>query len=961
MKKILFTLVACLMGMMATAQTDPTKVTKKKERKVELSGEVYDSFTKAKVKAHLTLLSAADSAVVDTTTCWTYGSWSGYDFKVPARQADFIIKATADGYEDTYMNYQLRHIARNNSFELPRLLMKKKQRSDDDIYKEVGMEGVVITGTKVKLAYRGDTLVYNASAFNLPEGSMLDGLIRQMPGAELKDNGDIYINGRKVDYLTLNGKDFFKGQNKVMLDNLPYYTVKELKVYDKSTKRSELIGQDMEKKDYVMDVQLKREYNRGYMANAEAGGGTDDRYMARLFGLYYDDHSRASLFGNLNNVNETRQPGGQGDWTPSNMPQGQRTTRQTGLHFETEDQDKRWEENFDATFNWSDADNETRNATETFATGGNIFGASEAWSRQKDFRFSASNTFILRKPFTLWGQFSLSYANGHRNSSRQDSTWQTTITNRNDNSSYDKYRTLALNGNIGYYKKFDWGDIISIDFSISYNREKPSDHFSLSHTGYSKYGYDELRHYYTDQHGENYQYHLEGSYHLQFLGRWFVSPFVGYWQTMRKADNMNYRLDWLYNTPALPASPAPAGTYTPGSISTDWLPSTREALQSAIDPNNCDTQTHMRHGYSGGLELSHNTDNMYFSLRLPINNNDDRMHYDDGVMDTIARRNFTHFTPRIQFYRWNIKRGLQQATYSVDMTEPSFADLMPVDDTTNPLAWHINNPDLKTSITHNIGLSFVMNNDSTRHLGRLWTNARLTQRAWGTRTMYDQNSGAYTYMQDNIDGNWYWGMGLSYEMPLDKKKRLTLQQRADAEYQHSVDFDVLYVATTSQPTLDSSHPTSTVNNWTLHEHLGMEYQRDKLTATLSGDVSWRSANGDRQNFERISAFDFNYGATLRYTIPWVKLSLATDLRMFSRRGYNSAMMNTDDLVWNAELARTLCKEKLTLKLTAFDLLHQLSNKQYSVNAQGRTETWNNCIPRYFMLSVAYKFTRAPKK
>ena len=128
-----------------------------------------------------------------------------------------------------------------------------------------------------------------------------------------------------------------------------------------------------------------------------------------------------------------------------------------------------------------------------------------------------------------------------------------------------------------------------------------------------------------------------------------------------------------------------------------------------------------------------------------------------------------------------------------------------------------------------------------------------------------------------------------------------------------------------------------------------------------GDINWRSSTSDRQDFERISAFDFNYGARLMYVIPVVKLSLATDIKMFSRRGYNSDMMNTDDLVWNAELSRSLLKEKLTLKLTAFDLLHQLSNKQYNVNAQGRTETWNNCIPRYLMLTCALKLSKMPKK
>jgi hypothetical protein len=77
--------------------------------------------------------------------------------------------------------------------------------------------------------------------------------------------------------------------------------------------------------------------------------------------------------------------------------------------------------------------------------------------------------------------------------------------------------------------------------------------------------------------------------------------------------------------------------------------------------------------------------------------------------------------------------------------------------------------------------------------------------------------------------------------------------------------------------------------------------------------------------------------------------------MFSKRGYYSELMNTDDLVWNAELSRSFLKDKLTLKLQAFDLLHQLSKVQYSVNAQGRTEIWNNCIPRYLMMTIGYRF------
>ena len=326
-KCVLFLFLVFATSLLAQEATNDSiaPANNKKERRLTLHGQVYDSFTKAALKAHMTLMNA-DSTVVDTTTCWkwTWGtSDSFYQFRIPRRQGRYIIKAQLDGYEDTFVDFNVRYIGRNTEFEVPRHLMKK--RADDGIFAEDELEGVTIRGTRVKIAYRGDTIVYNASAFNLPEGSMLDGLIRQLPGAELKDNGDIYVNGVKVDYLTLNGNDFFKGNNKVMLDNLPYYTVQNVEVYHKESEKSQWKGRNVERKDYVMDVKLKREYNRGLLMNAEAGAGSMHRWMARMFALYYTDHTRLSLFGNANNVNENRRPGQQGEWTPANMPQGLRT------------------------------------------------------------------------------------------------------------------------------------------------------------------------------------------------------------------------------------------------------------------------------------------------------------------------------------------------------------------------------------------------------------------------------------------------------------------------------------------------------------------------------------------------------------------------------------------------------------------------------------------------------------
>lgn len=228
---------------------------------------------------------------------------------VPRRESRFRIKVEHPDYETKEMTVEMKHPARLNSYRFPEVLMKRKFEERTTTLNEA-----TATVTRVKLCYKGDTIEVDARAFKLTEGSMLESLVRNVPRCELHDNGDVYMNGRKVDYLTLNGKDFFKGNNRIMLDNLPYYTVDKLQFYNQRSERSQMIGKDVERPDFVMNVKLKREYSMGYLANVEAGGGTHERWLGRAFALRFTDNSRLSLFGNVNNINETESPSGQGVW-----------------------------------------------------------------------------------------------------------------------------------------------------------------------------------------------------------------------------------------------------------------------------------------------------------------------------------------------------------------------------------------------------------------------------------------------------------------------------------------------------------------------------------------------------------------------------------------------------------------------------------------------------------------------
>ena len=101
------------------------------------------------------------------------------------------------------------------------------------------LDEVTVTSSVVQIINKGDTIQFNAEAFELAEGSMLSSLVKKLPGVELRDNGQIYVNGRFVDKLLLNGKDFFNGDKMVLLQNLPAYTVKNVQVYQQDKKDQE--------------------------------------------------------------------------------------------------------------------------------------------------------------------------------------------------------------------------------------------------------------------------------------------------------------------------------------------------------------------------------------------------------------------------------------------------------------------------------------------------------------------------------------------------------------------------------------------------------------------------------------------------------------------------------------------------------------------------------------------------
>lgn len=246
-----------------------------------------------------------------------------------------------------------------------------------DIYmqqeKVIQLKEAVVKSTMIRMFYKGDTLVYNANAFALPDGSMLDDLVRQLPGAEIRD-GNVFVNGRLVENLLLGGKDFFNGNPQAALKNLPAYVVNRVKVYEKEGAFSETTGTDMGDRSYVMDVHLKRQYIGTYIGQLKGGYGTEKRYEGGLFAMRFDERQSFTLSGDFNNLNADNS---------YNQYGGFARTKQSGLHERNYvSADYRFEPNHKlkltatAVFEHRNDHVTQGTASETFLSNGNTYGRS---------------------------------------------------------------------------------------------------------------------------------------------------------------------------------------------------------------------------------------------------------------------------------------------------------------------------------------------------------------------------------------------------------------------------------------------------------------------------------------------------------------------------------------------------------------------------------------------------------
>lgn len=162
------------------------------------------------------------------------------------------------------------------------------------------IEEVSVSGHS-RILSRGDTTVYRISRVNTD--ATLGDALSKIPGFRY-ENGQLEINGEKVNHLMLDGVDFFKGDVGMALKNLQASIVDQVEVFDKKSDYSDLTGFDDGNSHKTVNIRTKEGVNTSSFGKAYAGYGTDDRY--KLYGMLnmFNKDFRWSIFTQWNNINE---------------------------------------------------------------------------------------------------------------------------------------------------------------------------------------------------------------------------------------------------------------------------------------------------------------------------------------------------------------------------------------------------------------------------------------------------------------------------------------------------------------------------------------------------------------------------------------------------------------------------------------------------------------------------------
>ena len=913
-----------------------------------VSGAIIDRDTKDPVEQVTVQLLKTDSTYVTGAISNEKGL---FHLNAP-ENGKYLLKITSVGYKPTVKRVV---IEQDKNLALGNVVVGADA---------IMLKGAVVTAMAQKVTLKEDTFVYNSAAYRTPEGSVVEELVKRLPGAEVSDDGTIKINGKEVKKILVDGKEFMTGDTKTALKNLPTSIIDKIKAYDEKSDLSKVTGIDDGEEQTVLDFNVKKGMNKGLMSNIDLGIGNKDRYSARGMGGYFNSNNRFMLFGNANNTSD-RGFGGGGPGRGFGGGNGLNASKMLAANYNYEEKNK-FKFNTSLRWNHSDGDVWSRRSSENF------LGSSSSFSNSLNQNFSRSDSWngnirlewmpdtmtnILFRPSISWTTND-SRSMGLSASFNQDPYQYTedplsdegikkmdevdAVINRQKSVSLSYSKNNNIRGMLQLNRKLNnKGRNVTLRMDAKYT-DKDSKSISLQNAHLylvqNEAGLDST--YQTNRYNltpsKDYSYSAQATYSEPLWKATFLQLSYKFTYSYSKSDRSTYDFS-KYSFDGISPEYGAWGNYL-GRLDGELGDYRDDKLSRYSEYRN------YTHDIQVMMRFIRQKYNLNFGVMIQPQRSKFIQDYQGKYVDTV--RTVTNVSPTLDFrYRFSKMSNLR-VNYRGTTAQPSISQLLDITDNSDPLNVSMGNPGLKPSFTQNFRLFY--NNFVQNHNKGVMTyiNFSTTSNSISNKVTYDETTGGRITRPENINGNWNVMGAFMFNCSIDSAGVWNINTDTNLGYNHYVSYLSLDKSQDSQK--------NTTQNTTWNERLSLSYRNDWLELSLDGTLAYNHAKNKLQPNSNLDTWQFSYGPSMTLTAPW-GTSLNTSLSCSSRRGYSDASMNTDEFVWNAQLSQGFLKGKpLTVMLQFYDLLHQQSTFSRAISSVSRTDTEYNAINSYAMLHVVYR-------
>ena len=913
-----------------------------------VSGAIIDRDTKDPVEQVTVQLLKTDSTYVTGAISNEKGL---FHLNAP-ENGKYLLKITSVGYKPTVKRVV---IEQDKNLALGNVVVGADA---------IMLKGAVVTAMAQKVTLKEDTFVYNSAAYRTPEGSVVEELVKRLPGAEVSDDGTIKINGKEVKKILVDGKEFMTGDTKTALKNLPTSIIDKIKAYDEKSDLSKVTGIDDGEEQTVLDFNVKKGMNKGLMSNIDLGIGNKNRYNARGMGGYFNSNNRFMLFGNANNTSD-RGFGGGGPRRGFGGGNGLNASKMLAANYNYEEKNK-FKFNTSLRWNHSDGDVWSRRSSENF------LGSSSSFSNSLNQSFSRSDSWngnirlewmpdtmtnILFRPSISWTTND-SRSTGLSASFNQDPYQYTeeplsdegiekmdevdAVINRQNSVSLSNSKNNNIRGMLQLNRKLNnKGRNVTLRMDAKYT-DKDSKSISLQNAHLylvqNEAGLDST--YQTNRYNltpsKDYSYSAQATYSEPLWKATFLQFSYKFTYSYSKSDRSTYDFS-KYSFDGINPEYGAWGNYL-GRLDGELGDYRDDKLSRYSEYRN------YTHDIQVMMRFVRQKYNLNFGVMIQPQRSKFIQDYQGKYVDTV--RTVTNVSPTLDFrYRFSKMSNLR-VNYRGTTSQPSISQLLNIVDDSDPLNVSMGNPGLKPSFTQNFRLFY--NNFVQNHNKGVMTyiNFSTTSNSISNKVTYDETTGGRITRPENINGNWNVMGAFMFNCSIDSAGVWNINTDTNLGYNHYVSYLSLDKSQDSQK--------NTTQNTTWNERLSLSYRNDWLELSLDGTLAYNHAKNKLQPNSNLDTWQFSYGPSMTLTAPW-GTSLNTSLSCSSRRGYSDESMNTDEFVWNAQLSQGFLKGKpLTVMLQFYDLLHQQSTFSRAISSISRTDTEYNAINSYAMLHVVYR-------